>query len=62
MFVAYIWYGRPAPTDTAMIIQFFTVAAFWVLTIDGGVFLFWWVSRLGPWVLQDDEEEESTVF
>ncbi len=47
MFFSLIWYGRPSAFNTALVLQFFTVCAFWIITINIGVILFWWVSRLG---------------
>lgn len=47
MFFALIWYGRPPSTDFDLVLQFFTVTALWIITINIGVVLFWWVSRLG---------------
>lgn len=52
MFFAYIWYGRPPEGDYLAIAQFFLVAAIWVLTINTGIVLFWWVSRLGSWPIR----------
>jgi len=47
IFFALIWYGRPPATDYELVLQFFTVTALWIFTINIGVVLFWWVSRLG---------------
>ena len=47
LFFAYLWYGSPPAGSYALIIQFFLVAAVWVLTINAGLVLFWWVSNLG---------------
>ncbi len=58
MFIALIIWGRPPANDTALVLQFFLTAALWVLTINASTFLFWWVSRLGPWTMA--VEEEST--
>ncbi|UCE09324.1 MAG: hypothetical protein JSW61_10130 [Candidatus Thorarchaeota archaeon] len=64
MFAFLLWYGRPADSsDTALVQQFFLVAALWVITIDLGVGLFWWVSKQGDWPIDlsefIDEEEVS---
>ena len=47
IFFSLIWYGRPPSTDFELILQFFTVTALWIFTINLSVVLFWWVSRLG---------------
>lgn len=47
MFFSLIWYGRPPATNIELVLQFFTVCALWIITINIGVVLFWWVSRLG---------------
>jgi hypothetical protein len=47
MFIALLYYGRPPADEFAQIHQFFLVAAVWVLTIDAGVVLFWWVTKQG---------------
>ncbi|NHJ14316.1 MAG: hypothetical protein EAX95_11605 [Candidatus Thorarchaeota archaeon] len=47
LFFAYLWYGSPPAGNYALIIQFFFVAAVWIMTINAGVVLFWWVSGLG---------------
>lgn len=59
MLAALIWYGRPADSsDTALVLQFFYVAALWVITIDIGVVVFWWVSKQGDWPLELSELDE----
>ena len=47
IFSALLWYGRPLVTETALVLQFFQVCALWVLTINVGIWLFWWVTRQG---------------
>jgi hypothetical protein len=47
LFFAYLWYGSPPAGSYELIIEFFFVAAVWVMTINVGVVLFWWISNLG---------------
>jgi hypothetical protein len=63
MFAFLLWYGRPADSsETALVQQFFLVAALWVITINVGVALFWWVSKQGDWPIDLSEflEEDET--
>ncbi len=65
MFTAFLWYGNPGaavtPSEFASIHQFFLVAAVWVLTIDVGIVLFWWMTRQGraPLTHIEPQIEES---
>ncbi|MHA1902582.1 MAG: hypothetical protein ACXADL_02700 [Candidatus Thorarchaeota archaeon] len=59
IFFALLWYGRPPATDFALVLDFFLVAAVWVLTINVGIVLFWWISRLGEWPIESPEEKEE---
>ena len=48
MFFVFLWLTYPQITSNpALLIQFFTTAALWVLTIDAGIWLFWWVAKHG---------------
>ncbi|MGY5876181.1 MAG: hypothetical protein RTU30_10570 [Candidatus Thorarchaeota archaeon] len=53
MFFALLWWGRPVssmiaePTLSALVLQFFVVAALWILIINISVVLFWWVTKQG---------------
>lgn len=47
MFVALLFYGRPPEGEYNLIHHFFLVAAAWILTIDAGVVLFWWLTNQG---------------
>ncbi|MHA1638169.1 MAG: hypothetical protein ACTSUB_09165 [Candidatus Thorarchaeota archaeon] len=58
MFFSLIWYGRPPATDIELVLQFFTVCAFWIITINIGVVLFWWVSSLGDGAMFYKNPEE----
>ncbi len=70
LFFALLYYGRPPSTEYALVLQFFVVAAVWVLTINIGVLLFWWVSARAEWPIfveaecddDDDKEEESSTY
>ncbi len=55
MFASLLWWGRPDASNTALVLQFFAVAAFWVITIDIGVALFWWISNQGDWPIDVSE-------
>lgn len=59
LFFAYLWYGSPPAGNYSLIIQFFLVAAVWVMTINAGVVLFWWVSNLGAKQQQETVETKS---
>ncbi|MFO7836056.1 MAG: hypothetical protein R6V83_05335 [Candidatus Thorarchaeota archaeon] len=61
MFFAYLWYGRPPEGAYVVIAQFFLVAAIWVLTINTGIVLFWWVSRLGTWPVGETSSDDLSV-
>ena len=68
IFFSLLWYGRPPGSDFALVLDFFLVTAVWVLTINVGIVLFWWVSRLGEWPIEiqeqkeQEEENQSTSF
>ena len=47
MFIAFLWYGKPPEGQYALIREYFLVAAVWVLTINAGIVLFWWVTKQG---------------
>ena len=48
MFFVFLWLTYPQITgNPALLIQFFAIVAFWVLTIDAGIWLFWWVAKHG---------------
>ncbi|MDF1541318.1 MAG: hypothetical protein P1Q69_20640 [Candidatus Thorarchaeota archaeon] len=57
MFFALLLWGRPPGDQFELIFQFFGTAALWVMVINIGVVLFWWVSGLGPWSLTLEEDE-----
>ena len=59
IFFGLLWYGRPPTTDFALVLDFFLVAAAWVLTINVSIVLFWWISRLGEWPIEIQEEVEE---
>jgi hypothetical protein len=60
MFFALLWWGRPPANDYALVLEFFMVAALWVIVINLGIVLFWWVSKLGPWAFPAEEKQEKT--
>ena len=60
MFFALLWYGRPAATEFELIYQFFIVTALWVLVINVGVVLFWWVSKQGQWPFEEHPDHIRT--
>jgi hypothetical protein len=60
MFFALLWYGRPPSTEFELIFQFFIVAALWVVIIDVGVVLFWWVSKQGQWPFEANPDQVKT--
>ncbi len=65
MFFALLLWGRPTLTgtssvDTPLILNFFVVAAVWVMTINAGIWLFWWITKQGRAQLQLVEETEET--
>lgn len=46
MFFVFLWLTYPQITgNPELLIQFFTTVALWVLTIDAGIWLFWWVAK-----------------
>jgi hypothetical protein len=54
LFFVFLWLTYPMITgNAALLIQFFTTVAIWVLTIDAGIWLFWWVAKNGrlEWTL-----------
>lgn len=57
MFFSLLAWGRPPATEYELIFQFFWTAALWVIVIDIGVVLFWWVSGLGPWSMTLEEDQ-----
>lgn len=57
MFVALLWYGRPSEGQYSQIHNFFLVSAVWVLTIDAGVVLFWWVTKQGKETVEGEEQQ-----
>ncbi|MHA1908582.1 MAG: hypothetical protein ACW98Y_14870 [Candidatus Thorarchaeota archaeon] len=60
IFFSLLWWGRPPATEYALVFQFYWTAALWVIIINMGVILFWWVSSLGPWSITLDEDEIVT--
>lgn len=60
MFVALLWYGRPPEGQYSQIHDFFLVSAVWVLTIDAGVVLFWWVTKQGK-KREEGEEQQYEI-
>ena len=60
MFFALLWYGRPPATNIDQILQFFTVSALWVIVINMGIVLFWWVSKHGAWPVQIEAETDES--
>lgn len=60
IFFSLLWWGRPPGTDYALVFQFYWTAALWVIVINIGVVLFWWVSSLGPWSITLEEDEIAT--
>ncbi|MBD3407565.1 MAG: hypothetical protein GF411_15720 [Candidatus Lokiarchaeota archaeon] len=47
IFATLLWWGRPPLSNLALVLQFYQVLAFWVLTINASVILFWWVTKNG---------------
>lgn len=57
IFFSLLIWGRPPGDQFELVFQFFWTAALWVIVINIGVVLFWWVSGLGPWSMTLDEDE-----
>ena len=60
MFFSLLWWGRPPSDQFELVFQFYWTAALWVIIINIGVIMFWWISSLGPWSLTLDEDEISS--
>ncbi|MBN2229675.1 MAG: hypothetical protein JW779_08760 [Candidatus Thorarchaeota archaeon] len=59
IFFSLLIWGRPPVAETELVLQFFLTAALWIFTINFSTILFWWVSRLGPWTITIEPEEET---
>ena len=59
IFFSLLIWGRPPSTQYDLVLQFFLTAAFWVFTINGTTVLFWWISRLGPWVMAEEDTPQK---
>ncbi|MCK5238568.1 MAG: hypothetical protein KAR33_03405 [Candidatus Thorarchaeota archaeon] len=60
IFFSLLWWGRPPAIEYALVFQFYWTLALWVIIINMGIILFWWVSSLGPWSITLDEDEIVT--
>ncbi len=60
IFAALLVWGRPPSNNIPLVLEFFAVVALWVITIDIGVVLFWWVSERGDWPI--DLSDYSDMF